>query len=332
MIASTKTNILYFVLTFTLFLTLPGCGGSLKVAVTPDAYILHDSTILLVNKGSIIGNPEEKISRILKAHGLTPISGQIIADHRTPRLSLSPPPEYVLEFRCDPYSDASQFLVNDFSAALLDLRSGELTAAATFSGRHAIQDVFEDFTRQLLSDPQSRSGKPEQLLVMPLSKYEIDPRVPQWELSKQTHFDPIRIQHVHTIAALIEEYYKYRGIYPLADRPLPVDVPIAREVIKYPFPVIEPGELEKELSKVLKKEISLPRDPQKLMAWGFRLYQYHVDDIGYTVSAHLFYERSDTRRIRDFVHKYQVGSFEDRDAGIRRFTPVPISLPESQPD
>ncbi len=305
-----------------LLLILSGCGGTIEVVVAPESHIVPSSTILLVNKGATAGNPEDKLGRFLQEHGFHVISGQIIAYHNSPRVFLSPPPEYALEFRCDPYSGASPFFVTDFSAALVDLRSGELVAAAVFSGRHLITDVLENFIDQLAAPSVSSDRKPDQILAMPLSRYEIDPRVPQWELKKQTSFDPIRIRHVHYIAGLIEEYYARRGIYPLTDRTMPVDVPIARGSADYPFPVLDAAELEKELSKVLRREITLPLDPQKLKAWGFRLYQYHADERGYTVSAHLFYERRDTRRIRDFIHKYQVGSFADRDARIIRFSDI----------
>jgi hypothetical protein len=308
-----------------LLLILSGCGGTIEVVVAPESHIIPSSTILLVNKGTATGNPEDKLGRLLQEHGFHVISGQIIANHNSPRVSLSPPPEYALEFRCDPFSDASQFFVTDFSAALVDLRSGELVASAVFSGRHLITDVLENFIDQLAAPPVSSDRKPEQILAIPLSRYETDPRVPQWELRKQTSFDPRRIQHVHYIAGLIEEYYARRGIYPLTDKTMPVDVPIARESINYPFPVLDAAELEKELSKVLKRKITLPLDPQRLKAWGFRLYQYHADERGYTVSAHLFYERRDTRKIRDFVHKYQVGSFEDREARIIRFSDIAVT-------
>ena len=133
---------------------------------------------------------------------------------------------------------------------------------------------------------------------------------PAWEIDYQKAQDPIRIQHAHSIACLVEEFYGKVGYYPLSKGkyPLPAYV-VMKQGKKYPPPAIPVKELELEMSQVLGRKIQLPYDPQRVDAWGYRLYQYQTNGKDYFVSVHLFFDLpQQVRYVAPYTYKYQVSS------------------------
>ncbi len=70
-------------------------------------------------------------------------------------------------------------------------------------------------------------------------------------------------------------------------------------------------EFVNEIRVVLGENINIPIDPQKFEVNAARLYQYWTDGKDYAVSAFLFGPTPYTSTIRQYSHKYQIGSFEN---------------------
>jgi tetratricopeptide (TPR) repeat protein len=137
---------------------------------------------------------------------------------------------------------------------------------------------------------------------------------PKWEIDYQKNVDPRRVEDVHKIAQMAEDFYEEKGHYPLADGkfklPLTVEITTKKyedsDLLPNPVPM---EELEKELKSVLGEDIVLPLDPQKVDAWGGpRLYQYFTTGKHYFVSTNLFFPKLGARYLMPYTYKYEVGS------------------------
>ncbi|MEE8575343.1 MAG: ankyrin repeat domain-containing protein [Thermodesulfobacteriota bacterium] len=130
------------------------------------------------------------------------------------------------------------------------------------------------------------------------------------ELGYQEGADKKRIEDVHHIAGLIEDFHDKVGYYPLAnDFTPPIEVLITNKKYNYSLPTLPLANLENELEYVLDREINLPLDPQKVDALGGqRLYQYFTNGKDYTLSAFLFYQTEFTLPKAEHSYMYQVSS------------------------
>jgi hypothetical protein len=117
----------------------------------------------------------------------------------------------------------------------------------------------------------------------------------------QAAMDPIRIEHAERIAALILQYADKTGAFPFqqhtAERPFMVlighsqqheDAFAQEKVLKRGATFANATVLEAELSKVLGRQIVLPRDPQKVPTYAPNVYIYFVVESQMSVAAHLF--------------------------------------------
>ncbi len=158
-------------------------------------------------------------------------------------------------------------------------------------------------------------------------------RVPSWELSYQRDMDARRIRAVHRIASLVEDFHAVTGRYPLernyglilTSPEVDVHIRDAGDLRKWlkdnNGDVVQ---LEEELEEVFKHFQGLPRDPQRIDAWGGpRVYQYHFDGKHYYVSAYFFFPTEHTRLVCEYSFKYQVGSRDMPERKIRRFSAIP---------
>ena len=122
----------------------------------------------------------------------------------------------------------------------------------------------------------------------------------------QKAMDPVRIQDAERIARLVLDYADETGKFPFeehtAERPFMVLIghspeeedAFAREkVLARNATFANASVLEAELSRVLGKTITLPRDPQKVATYAPNVYIYFVAEGQMSVVAHLF-EPSDS--------------------------------------
>lgn len=117
----------------------------------------------------------------------------------------------------------------------------------------------------------------------------------------QKAMDPVRIQDAERIADLILEYADKTGRFPFEqrtlDRPFMVlighnqleeDAFAKERVLARNATFANASMLEVELSKVLGRTITLPRDPQKVATFAPNVYIYFVAEGQMTVITHLF--------------------------------------------
>jgi len=115
--------------------------------------------------------------------------------------------------------------------------------------------------------------------------------------------DPVRIKHATYIASVIEEYKQKTGHFPMPEELLGKNktfmVFIGRSVKQEDefsqIPALRGGALfanssylEGELSRVLQREIVLPRDPQKVTTFAPNIYVYYSSPTLTCIYAHLF--------------------------------------------
>ena len=162
--------------------------------------------------------------------------------------------------------------------------------------------------------------------------------------SMQKDFDKIRLDHILTINALIQEYKTTTGKYPfedgLAQMPVVVtiqtdkqkethngNVPIILDLesraVNGLFPEQPPRidmrtvqEFEKLLSEGLKRDVILPKDPQKVPVNkpSVYIYTYYLDV--YDVTAFLHHDLSFARNLGPFNNKVTIGNRSLPQVGI----------------
>lgn len=129
--------------------------------------------------------------------------------------------------------------------------------------------------------------------------------------ARQLTPDERRVEDVHTIAAVIEEFHAKTGGYPLAERirnePIKVSITAARQTL---FGAITTADLEKVLQAKLGREVKLPTDPgtdpwRKMIG-----YEYRTDGRDYAVAAYLQKPNGYTRAMGPKINIYEIGSVE----------------------
>lgn len=133
----------------------------------------------------------------------------------------------------------------------------------------------------------------------------------------QKAMDSVRIKDTETIASLILEYADKTGRFPFEEhtneRPFMVlighnqqeeDLFAKEKVLARNAMFANASMLEVELSKVLGRAITLPRDPQKVATYAPNVYIYFVAEAQMSVVAHLF--RPSARSVR---YEWRGGEF-----------------------
>lgn len=121
------------------------------------------------------------------------------------------------------------------------------------------------------------------------------------DLAYQRAHDPIRRAHADSIVSLVLAYARASdGAVPFQDRAReqPFMVVIGRSVEHEDQMAAVPalnkarwsnsGELEAELSRVLGRQIVLPRDPQRVATYAPNVYVYFVANGEFCAAVHLF--------------------------------------------
>ena len=155
--------------------------------------------------------------------------------------------------------------------------------------------------------------------------------------------DKNRVEDIHLIASLVEEYKDVLGKYPFAENWENVEegmaaVPILVHMSNYELPeefrwppsgmsgiVLSVDDFEYYLSKGLKRQIKLPRDDRPIKShrgnWPY-FYQFLFDGHDYFVACHLDTELPYTRKLGEGFYKYEVGSIEIPGRKTRRFRDI----------
>ena len=155
--------------------------------------------------------------------------------------------------------------------------------------------------------------------------------------------DQDRVNDIHQIASIIEEYKKIKGHYPFAEnwQNVPdnmVAVPILVHISSYELPeefrypparmsatVITTEEFEEYLSKGLTRPIKLPRDDRPIKSsqgnWPY-FYQFQYDGHNYFLSCYLTSALPFSRKLGDKLYKYEVGSIAIPQRMTRKFSDI----------
>lgn len=144
--------------------------------------------------------------------------------------------------------------------------------------------------------------------------------------------DIARLNHLVTVAGYIEEYKEKTGHYPLADRTtkgIPNFTLIGlkenqdSESIPMEHTRTSQEELEKELSRVLERDITLPIDPQtKRNNERPLIYIYmtsSVEEDYYYFSVMTHNEYSFTRKISEFYNVLEVSSEPNAERNVKTY-------------
>ncbi|MDT8388972.1 MAG: hypothetical protein RRC34_00500 [Lentisphaeria bacterium] len=133
----------------------------------------------------------------------------------------------------------------------------------------------------------------------------------------QRDMDILRLRHIQQIAGLIEEYRQSTGHYPLARSGLVTQyVYIATDEQEKNIPpilsekhVVTPCEtLERELSRVLKRNIRLPKDPQAVATLRPNVYLYITRGKDFWLAVHLHSPCSLSKPVAKYHHMVEVSS------------------------
>lgn len=123
------------------------------------------------------------------------------------------------------------------------------------------------------------------------------------DITYQRAHDPIRVQNAKVIAALVMEYASATGRVPLQDLSESENAPFMAlighsveeedrfaqvEALNRGAMFVNSGYLEKVLSEGLKRNVSLPRDPQTVATYAPNVYVYFYDKGQFCSVAHLF--------------------------------------------
>ncbi|MCK4913936.1 MAG: hypothetical protein KAS69_05000 [Planctomycetes bacterium] len=161
--------------------------------------------------------------------------------------------------------------------------------------------------------------------------------------------DAERIQDVHYIAELCEQYKEKTGNYPYHDWfedveegyvAVPVSVVITDQEIPEQYQYPPPGvsgyvdsveELLKYFQSELGKKLKLPYDDSPIVyesPYVPKFYQFLYDGENYYVSAILTKPNNYTRELYNGYYKYQVSSVEDKQQKIRNYTKLRSEIKE----
>lgn len=133
----------------------------------------------------------------------------------------------------------------------------------------------------------------------------------------QRDMDIIRMRDIQNIAGLIEEYRQITGHYPLVKNSMiPQYVYIAtdeqkKQIIGGPAEkhvVTSCETLERELDRVLKRHISLPKDPQRLAVNKPNFYLYITRGKNIWLAVNLHSPCSLSKPVTKFYHTVEVSS------------------------
>lgn len=123
------------------------------------------------------------------------------------------------------------------------------------------------------------------------------------DVAYQRAHDPIRVKHAEQIAALAMEYAAATGHLPLQDLSESENAPFMALIgysvkeedgfaqvgaLKRGALFVNSGYLEKVLSEGLKRNITLPRDPQRVATYAPNVYVYFYGEGQFCAVAHLF--------------------------------------------
>ena len=149
----------------------------------------------------------------------------------------------------------------------------------------------------------------------------------------QKQMDPIRINDVHYIASLIEDYHSKTGYFPFQ---LESDKISERIVVNLdgklfvnpdygPFNdnIYSHYDFVSELSKVLGSDTCVPTDKQKHPTYAPNFYSYVVHDGHYFLAAHLFWPNLKARFVQikhNRYYKYEIGSISIPEKNIQQFS------------
>ena len=166
---------------------------------------------------------------------------------------------------------------------------------------------------------------------------------PSLSYSQSPKSDQDRVNDIHQIASIIEEYKKAKGHYPFSENwenvekgmvavPILVHMSSHRlpEQFQYPPPgmsglVITTEEFEDYLSSGLKRSIKLPRDDRPIKSpqgnWP-HFYQFQYDGQNYFLSCYLNSALPFARKLSENFYKYEVGSIEIPRRMTRKFSDI----------
>lgn len=164
------------------------------------------------------------------------------------------------------------------------------------------------------------------------------------EDSYQADKDKVRIDDVHYIVQLVEDYKKSTGRYPLEDEydklhllgdselqknksTIPIISIIHKdddfiasilEQLPYDFIEVHPASLNARLQEVLGGDVSLPTDPQTVgNSSRPNIYRYQFLNGEYVVTAHLYEQNGYSEKIDEYYYKYEVGTLNCNTSHIR---------------
>ncbi len=166
---------------------------------------------------------------------------------------------------------------------------------------------------------------------------------PPSSYSQSPKSDQGRVNDIHLIASIIEEYDKTKGHYPFWENwqnvekgmvavPILVHMSSRKLPEEFQYPptgisglVISTEEFEEYLSKGLKRSINLPRDDRPIKSpqgnWP-HFYQFQYDGHNYFLSCYLNSAIPFARKLGDNFYKYEVGSVEIPKRMTRKFRDI----------
>ncbi len=141
--------------------------------------------------------------------------------------------------------------------------------------------------------------------------------------------DADRIDDVHALATIAEEFKQATGFYPLADVyvnvPVSVNLSNRRLPAHYQYPprgqsgsVLTVKKFEEYLRKTLGPELEVPKDDRRLDELPL-FYQYRFNGENYFVAAILDEATEATRTVNDLYEKYEVSSKAVAESKVQRF-------------
>ena len=131
----------------------------------------------------------------------------------------------------------------------------------------------------------------------------------------QDNSDKIRLEHLRYYGDLLNEYYEIEGKYPFQEKyDVPVYITIANEFqeknanqqLPFEHKKISTEQFEKELEKVLKTDITLKYDPQKVGVYAPNFYIYNVYQKVFYFAIHLYNENDFSNNIGKHYNKMEL--------------------------
>jgi len=135
------------------------------------------------------------------------------------------------------------------------------------------------------------------------------------EKGYQDNSDKIRLEHLRYYGDLLDEYYEIEGKYPFQEKyDVPVYITIANEFqqknanqqLPFEHKKISSEQFEKELENVLKKDITLKFDPQKVGVYAPNFYIYNVYQKVFYFAIHLYNENDFSNNIGKHYNKMEL--------------------------